>query len=204
MRRYSYSRTLLHCLPGNVSLWVRCFVIVAVSSAAVFCPVSGFAEMDLPREYKIKMAFIYNFTKFITWPETDKVFKNTDDFVGITIGGDPFGVSLQEFSEKITVKGKRAVIRNAASAREIEACHILFISASEESNLKQILDKVKWKPVLTVSDTAGFAQKGVIINFFVEENRIRFEINLRAAKKAGFNISSDLLKLARIVTEMDE
>ena len=201
MRRYSYLRTLLHCLLGTLSLWVRCFVIVAISSALIFCHVPVFAETDLPREYKIRVAFVYNFTKFIIWPESSSVPGNTNEFIVAVLGDVPHMPFLQEFVGKNRIMGKRVVIKQFFLPEEIGPCHLLFIPTSQERKIKNILERIRGKPVLTIGDTDGYAKQGVIINFYIEKNRIKFEINVEAAERAGLRISSELLKLARIVTE---
>lgn len=87
----------------------------------------------------------------------------------------------------------------ADSKTNLRECSVLFISASDSGNLSQILEGIKGAPVLTVGDTEGYAGRGVVVNFFLEDNKVRFEINVEASRLAGLTISSQLLKLARIV-----
>jgi hypothetical protein len=81
-------------------------------------------------------------------------------------------------------------------------CHILFISSYEKRHIQEILKSIKGLNILTIGDTDGFARKGIVINFYTEGQKIRFEINLDAAKRANLTISSRLLSLARIVRDM--
>jgi hypothetical protein len=91
-----------------------------------------------------------------------------------------------------------------SSAQHPGECHLLFIAESEKQRLHEILLKIVGKPILTVGDTSGFSSQGVIINFFLESDFVRFEINMSAAQEAGLKFSSKLLKLGRIVKADNE
>lgn len=156
------------------------------------------AESQRSREYLIKAAFLYNFAKFVEWPA--EAFKDGLDtlYLGV-LGVDPFGDALDSIKDK-TVKGKKLVIKRFTKIDDLEKCHILFISASERGNLRNILQSLNNSSVLTVSEMEKFAQLGGIINLITIENNIHFEINPDAAERAKLKISSHLLKLAKIVT----
>ena len=116
------------------------------------------------------------------------------------LGDDPFGGSLQAVAGEQVGNHKLNVTRTDSPAKPA-GCQILFISRSERERLPQILAAVKGSPVLTVGDTKGFVDEGVIINFILEGSKVRFEINTESADRAGLRISSKLLQLAkRIVT----
>lgn len=170
------------------------------------------------QEYQVKAAFLYNFIQFVDWPEEKIADKDSSITIGI-IGNDPFGKAFDPIIHK-QVKGKSVImerfesfekLKNSAgndkpeSGHGFEAlkkCHLLFICSSEQKNLKEIIDVVKDQPILTVGEMEGFLEAGGIINWFVEEKKIRFEINIAAAKQAGLEIRSNLLRLAkRIVGE---
>ena len=85
----------------------------------------------------------------------------------------------------------------------VDGCNLVYIGKTDDSTLARLIAALKSKPVLTVSDTRGFAQKGVHINMFVQQERIRFEINHKSAVASGLKISHLLLKLARIVETED-
>ena len=160
-----------------------------------------YAEPSSSREYSVKGAFLYNFAKFVSWPE--EAFR--DDQMHITLcilGKDPFGGALASVKGK-SVKDRKVVIKHCATLDELGKCHILFISRSEEQNLSEILAKVKNWNTLTVSDMEGFAQSGGVNNFVTVEKKIRFEINLDAAERTGLKISSKLLRLAKIVKDKE-
>jgi hypothetical protein len=149
------------------------------------------------REYSIKAAFLYNFVKFVDWPAQALPSSSNTLVIGV-LGRNPFGSALNTLSGK-TVKGKTLVVRQFSSVPEQGACHVLFISSSEQDRMKQLLDALRSSSILTVSETRGFAQSGGIINFVVQDEKVRFEINPAAAERARLNLSSDLLRLAKIV-----
>ncbi len=151
------------------------------------------------REYVIKTGFIFNFTKFIKWPEEVAKRIESDGLNLCVIGQDPFGTLLDRLGHKIRSKSEKFFIKRLQPSQNATTCHILFISGSEKTRLKQILDKIEGLPILLIGDTPQYAQRGVGINFYIEENKTRFEINQNAVKKRGIRISSELLHLARIV-----
>lgn len=154
------------------------------------------ARASLPTEYDVKAAFLYNFAKFVEWPEASLPTDGT--FVLGVLGSDPFGRALEELDGR-TVLGRRIVVRRYEREEDAAACQILFISSSEEERLPAILAALLRKPVLTVSDGDGWAERGVIINFKTRQSKIRFEINLERAEMSRLRMSSQLLKLASLV-----
>ena|GEM_PF-609554 len=149
---------------------------------------------------QIKVAYLYNFAKLVDWPAD--VFKdpNTPIVLGI-VGTDPFGDILDQNMVGRTANGRKLVIMRLKASDNLKACHLLFISSSEKSRLAQILAGLKGASILTVGDLPHFIQSGGIINFFQEENRVQFEINVGAAERARLKISSRLLTLAKLVKE---
>ena len=149
------------------------------------------------REYQIKAAFLYNFVKFVEWPA--EAFAETDGTITIgVLGEDPFGAALETLQGK-TVKGRKLVIKRFKDLQDLQSSHILFISSSEKEHLPQIFETLKDVSALTVGEMAQFAHGGGIINFTRRKNKIRFEINVDAAERAGLKISSKLLRLAKVV-----
>jgi hypothetical protein len=145
-------------------------------------------------EYDVKAAFLYNFTKFVDWPAA--AFPDATSLKVCLLGEDPFGRSLQAVAGE-PVENRKLVIVRADAPPKPGGCQVLFISRSEREKLPQILAALKDSPVLTVGDTKGFVDQGVIINFTLEGSKVRFEINTDAADKAGLKVSSKLLQLAR-------
>ena len=148
-------------------------------------------------EYQVKAAFLYNFAKFVNWPGADG---GQSAFVLCILGDDPFGAGINAIAGK-QVGGRTLQVRRLGSADGAAACQVLFIASSESGGLSRVLGAIRGRPVLTVGDTPGFAERGVVINLYVEQSKVRFEINVDAAKRAGLNISSQLLKLARITKD---
>ena len=175
----------------------RVLILTVFLFPALFCPGTALCgDMRKPTEYEVKAAYIYNFAKFIEWPAT---FRDRLDVIHVcVIGDDPFGSSLATIEGKPV--GKRRIgIRNLPSLQNTGGCEILFIANSEEGDLDRIVEAVNGSPVLTIGDTKGFTRQGVMINFYMENNKVLFEINPKAAMRAGLKISSTLLRIARIV-----
>lgn len=156
------------------------------------------AQDRKPGEYQVKAAFLYNLLKFVDWPDD----KNTrSGVINICVlGEDPFSDAF-DFAKNKTIENRRLVIKHFKTLQHIENCHALFISRSEQEYLEQILKAIKGLNILTFGDTEGFAQRGVIINFYIEENKVRFEININSLRRSGWRISSKVMRLARIIQE---
>jgi hypothetical protein len=146
-------------------------------------------------EYELKAVFLFHFAQFVEWhpapPDAPLV-------IGI-LGDDPFGKVLDE-----TVRGERLAsrpfeVRRFQHLEDIQAASILYISKSEQHHLDDILTSLRDRPVLTVSDVDRFAERGGMIGFITDRNRIRLRINSNAAKAARLTISSKLLRVSEIV-----
>jgi hypothetical protein len=147
---------------------------------------------------QVKAAFLFNFAKFVTWPKEAV----EDRTIAICVFDDEvFETTLEQVIGGRSVGDRAVVVDRRASADEARGCDIVFIPASERARSEAIIDRLAERPILTVGDTEGFAARGGIVNFRVEENRVRFEVNPDAAKRAGLELSSQLLKLAILVRE---
>jgi hypothetical protein len=151
-------------------------------------------------EYPLKLAFLYNFAKFVEWPSDS--FRSPGGTLAICIvGHNPFSLDIEN-ELRARPAGDHPVKFVALKLTDtLNACHIVFIPVTEKDQAARIVWSLKGARVLTVGECDGFALKGGIINFTVEEGNIRFEINRRAADRAGLKISSKLLNLAKLVTE---
>jgi hypothetical protein len=160
-------------------------------------PPSRAAEAEKPTEYEVKSAFLFHFARLTEWPAPPPA---GEPFVVAVVGHDPFGTALDRVLEGQSVHGRPLVLRRAATPESLpERPHILFI-ATEREEAARILRHFRDQPVLTVGEMEGFGEMGGIVNFFVTgEGRIRFEINVRQAEVKGLRMSSQVLKLARIV-----
>lgn len=186
-------------------------IVLVMVLGSVHVMLGAPAESETNREYQIKAAFLFNFFKFVDWPEEKTTNSNEPFTIGV-IGTNPFGKSLEPIEEK-EVKSRKVVIKHLGNLKEQEGserkdtikalrkCHLLFISSSEKENLVTIIEALKGASVLTVGETAGFLESGGIINFLMEDKKVRFEINNFDAKQAGLTIRSKLLRLARRVIE---
>jgi YfiR/HmsC-like len=176
---------LAHLLPAARTLLVLMLLV---------CASVVRAEGRIP-EYDIKAAFLLNFARFVEWP-------NTGNFLGICVlGKDPFGKALDDVVDKQSAAGRPIVVRRVVLLEEARQCQILFISSSESYRLPEILTAFDKSQVLTVSEIDGFAAKGGIIGFFNGEKRVGFELNRDAASRARLNISSQLLRVARLIQD---
>ncbi len=170
------------------------FHLVALGIAsALLIPTCLHAQRSNPGEYEVKAAYIYDFGKFVAWPA--KVAP-ADDFPICVLGEDPFGATFDATIAGETISGKKVVVNRIAKPQEAVSCRILFISASEESQLKEILAALDKTSVLTVSDISQFTRRGGMIQFVTDANRVRFEVNVTTAERAGLTLSSQLLKVA--------
>lgn len=148
-----------------------------------------------PTEYEVKAAYLYNFGRFVEWPPKSTPAGDTS-FPICVLGHDPFGNTLDAALAGETIDGRTLIAKRILKPQDAENCRILFISSSEEGQLTEILATLDRSAVLTVSDIPQFVSRGGIIQFNLVENRVRFEINLTSAERAGLTMSSQLLKLA--------
>lgn len=181
----------------------------------VFATSQSRADSESVREYQLKAAFLYNFLMFTDWPEEKMSADDKPIIIGI-MGKDPFENAFEPIKDK-DAKNRKVIVKrfkgledlkksgSDAMNKEIEEirkCHLLFICSSEKPVLKEIINLVSGYNILTVGDMQGFLESGGgVINFVVEEGKIRFEINAIAAAQAKLQIRSQLLRLARRVIE---
>lgn len=157
-------------------------------------PVSR-AQQSPPTEYQVKAAYLYNFGKFVDWSATSVAAKG-DGFQICVLGQDPFGPALDVALARQSIDGKGVMARRISKPQDAVSCRILFISSSEDHQLKGIFTVLDGAGVLTVSDIPQFSQRGGMIGFTLDGNRVRFEVNLATAEAAGLTLSSELLKVA--------
>jgi len=156
------------------------------------------ARAQIVDEYQVKAAFIYNFAKFVEWPP--HAFKSAaDPIVVCVLGQNPFGNMLDAAVSGKAVEGRTFLVRQLSGEQSSAGCQILFVSSSERKHLHAILGEIKTGGVLTVGETDTFASEGGVINFKIEDGRVRFQVNVDAAEQARLRISAKLLSLAQIV-----
>jgi hypothetical protein len=195
------------------------FAVLALAFFATPIALKANDDSTVSREYQIKAAFLYNFTKFVDWPKEKVTDSNTPLTIGI-IGKDPFGSAFDPVEDKDT-KARKVIIQRFEGfveleksgkkkkdqphpkSQDIQKCHLLFICPSESERIADIIASVKDHSVLTVGDVKGFLEAGGVTNFIVEEQKVRFEINVTTAKQAKLEIRSKLLRLAKRIVEKD-
>ena len=175
----------------RVRFVTKCFAVAALFTAPVLAGQLT-TQTAAPTQDEVEAAYLFNFAKFVTWPTATK-----SEVLNICIlGKDPFGAALDQIVSGEAIQGRRLAVLRFTSEREGTPCAILFIGSSEASHLERDLSAVASLPVLTVSDIPGFMQNGGTIQFVLDQNRVRFEVNLNAARKSGIVLSSQLLKVA--------
>jgi len=167
--------------------------------AMLLSSVSYAADFDI-REYSLKAVFLERFTRFIDWPAEGLPENQIGPFVISIIGNPQLADLLRDIYQTQKIQGKKVIVQNLENIDDVKNAHLLFISRTSGKKLKEILKQATKSPVLTVSDSDGYAEQGVMINFFMSKNqKIRFEINELAIKESELYISYKLLSVAKIV-----
>ncbi|MCK5719345.1 MAG: YfiR family protein [Thiomargarita sp.] len=170
---------------------ILCLLLISSSfSVAIARPIA--------QEYQIKAVFLYNFANFIRWP--DSVFSfDAAPFNICILGEDPFQTAIDLTVEGEQVNSHPVKIKRIANIYNIQICHILFISKSEEDYLNNILYEIKTYPILTVSDIDSFINQGGMIQFFKHRKRVRFYIAPNVLKQVALQANANLLRIAKII-----
>jgi len=151
-------------------------------------------KTDVAVEYKIKAAFLLNFTKFIKLP--GESFSEDDQLYKVCVlGRNPFGSSLAAIESR-TVGSRKINLQIVDDVQQAGSCHLLFISSSEKNNLINIHETLADRTIIMVSDIEGFAGSRGIIEFVARGDKLAFKINLSRAREQGLEIHSALLNLA--------
>ncbi len=150
------------------------------------------------KEYQLKAAFLYNFTKFVEWSSPSFPAPDSPIIIGV-LGSNPFGDELDNAVHNRKVGGRAISIRRVQSLAGARGVHLLFVGAADDARLGELRDALKGANVLTVGESDGFAKSGGIITLVVEGDKVRFDINMAAATQASVKISAQLQKLARSV-----
>jgi hypothetical protein len=173
-------------------------IILALLVCAHIVAAPNARAQDALSEYQVKAAYLFNFLKFVEWPDDAFADSLAPIVIGV-VGDDPFGSALPQVTIGKTVQGRDLVIRKYHSGEDVRGAHILFISPSEKKRLPMILSSLHGSSVLTVADTEGFLDAGGMIQFLNENDRVRFAINVDATSRAKLKMSSKLLSLAKVV-----
>ena len=154
-------------------------------------------------EYQVKAAFLFNFAKLVEWPAD--AFRGADAPLQICLlGPDPFGHEFEDGIAEEAVNGHRIEVIHPSGVPQAKDCDLIFVASSDKQQVREILRGLRGASVLTVGDTAGFARMGGIINFVLDESRVRFEINVKAAEGAHLKVSARLLTVAKLIVTDEE
>jgi hypothetical protein len=174
---------------------LRCWLCVLAAGALL----SRAPAADAPSEYEIKAVFVFNFSHFVEWPPNQFTSPSAPFVIGV-LGEDRFGSHLDEAIRGELINSHPLTLRRYRSLSDVSDCQILIIDRSEGAHLGEILRALNHRATLTVSELEGAAERGVMIQFATENNRIRLRINPESARAAGLSVSSKLLHLADIVS----
>lgn len=164
----------------------------------VLLPQSLRAQTATSREYQIKAAFLFNFGQFVTW-QPENLPPAGAPFVICVLGADPFGPTLDAMVAGGRIQSRPVRIERHDSVEDVSGCQVVFIGDSERRRLDDILERLAGQSILTVGESDDFIERSGVVRFVIAQNRVRLEINLAAAERAGLTISSRLLSLADVV-----
>ena len=177
---------------------VRRVLLIACALSLSLSAAVGVHAAPTP-EYLIKAAYLYNFALFVGWPADAFSTPDAPIVIGI-VGADPFDQALDRTVQNKRINRRPIVVRRLNWGSDLRQCHMLFISASEAAKAADMPARLEGLPILVVGESSDFARRGGTINFTLDDNKIRFEVNLDAAKKSRLDISAKLLNVAtRIV-----
>ena len=185
--------------PGGAAWRAAARAALAACALLTAAATSSGEETPALTEYDVKAAYLYNFAKFVEWPPPDEESARRR-FVIAVLGDDPFGRTLEETLAGKTVGDRSFAVRRVSTPEQAEGAQIVFVSASEWARLPHVLRVLDGAGALTVGDMRQFAERGGMIGFRMEGRKVRFDINPEPVERAGLRMSSQLLRLARIVT----
>jgi YfiR/HmsC-like len=179
-------------------LLVQFCLIVFVTLLSPVAALQNRVQASVSVEYQVKAAFLFNFAKFVEWPPD--AFQNEKAPINLCVfRHDPFGGALDEIMKGKIVNNREVIARRTDELTELKSCQLVFVSNTEDKRLSEVLDGLKGKSALVVGESDGFAERGGGIQFFQEDNKVRFAINVNAIQRARLTVNSGLLALARIV-----
>jgi hypothetical protein len=158
--------------------------------------VTGAAALA-PSEYQLKAVFLFNFAQFVEWPP--EAFDESTSSLNVCIAGsDPFGSELEAVMQGESVGGRPLVVERLADLEDTQRCHLAYVNQPEQQ-LRETLQRLKGKPVLTVGETQAFMESGGMIRFNMDGKKIRLMINPKAADEAQLRLSSKLLRSSELI-----
>ena len=170
-----------------------CLVMSLLGWATAWCAPAR--EQPSQSEYETKAAMLLNFVRFTDWPAEAFMSPEAPFVIGV-VGKDPFGAALDKAFEGKSVKGRSFVVKRLTTDQNLRSCHLLFIPPTEKRRQREMLDKLRGAPVLTVGETLDFRDHAGVVQFMLKDNTVGFYINLNAAKAGKLHISSNVLRQA--------
>ena len=182
----------------RVRRFLRASLRVALSVLCCLALTAGMASESPPatfKEYQVKAAFLFNFTKFVEWPARKFADGTSPIVIGI-LGANPFGPELEKAVRGRHINGREVVVQQFESAEAARSAHLLFVSAGSDPSIVNALRVLDGSSVLTVGESDAFTRHGGIITLVLEGDKLGFTINIDSAGRAGLKISAQLQKLA--------
>lgn len=172
-------------------------VALAILSLFVLCL---YAQQPLtsqnraqPTRFQVEAAYLADFVPFVSWPSSAG---GSGPLTICVLGNNPVADALPTLVAGTTAHHRPLTARTVSSVQDAAGCHVLFLASALSPQLPALLDALRHAPVLTVSDIPGFTARGGMIGFVLRSGRVRFQVNLDAARQAHLALSSQLLKVA--------
>lgn len=143
-------------------------------------------------DYRFHSIFIYNFTKYIQWPTSQQ----SAEFIIGVYGNSPISEELEKITSNKSVGTQKIVVKRFKNISEVSDCHILFVPSNGSSNFEAVQQKLKGKSTLVITEKSGLIEKGSCINFVLQDNKWKFQLNESAAQNAGLKVSRELAQMA--------
>ena len=197
---FNISNSSAACREAALSIrrCARFLLALTYVSALLYCDraaAQGQEIVDPRKEYNVKAVTLYAFGRYVTWPASAFERPNSPFVIGV-LGRNPFGDALDQIATKKTVTNRPIVVRQLTSPSESSKCHILFVTAAVPPETEaKLFQAVAGKPVLLVGESAGFAERGGIVNFYASGTNVRFELNPDKANEAHLSFAAKLLSL---------
>jgi YfiR/HmsC-like len=172
-------------LHRKIPHWLAIICILAAASA--------YGDSAVSDEMSVKVGFLVNFAKFVEWSTPD-----SDPLEFCVIGNDRIAARLETSVVGKSIGTRSLTVRNRPDLAQLSSCSVIYIGRTDKKVASQVGQLVAGKSILTVSEFPELGSQGVVINFFLDQERVRFEVHLGVLRLAGLKMSSRLLMLARI------
>ena len=189
---------------GRIGLYALCSAFLLTLAVSVSAPRAQHSHESQVGEYELKAIYLYNFFRFVNWPDDWGVGKDGGNDIGV-VGISPFGDALVVLQQKLRETNSKEITVKFygpyTNDMDLSGCRLLFISKSERQNYEKIIATLHGVPVLTVAENGKFLEAGGMISLVSHNNKVRWSINRTPVRDAGLRISSKLLEIAVEVVE---